>query len=214
MEPIFVFGAGGHAKVVLSIIEEQGLYEVALVVDDGPEMEGRTLCGRPVWIGRESLIDSAPAGRVTNGIIAVGDNASRIELALWASRVGLQPVSAVHPSAIIADGCTIGPGSVLMAGTVINVDTAIGDHAIINTCASVDHDCTVGNGVHIAPGCRLCGGVTVRDGALIGAGSVIVPGVTVGRDAVVGAGSAVIRDIPDGIVAAGNPCRPLGRLTR
>ncbi len=214
MEQIFVYGAGGHAKVVMSVIEAQGIYGVAVVADDSPDMEDRVLLGHDVAIGREGFLEKARAEGVTGGIITVGDNRSRLLLALWASRMGLKLVTAIHPSAIVGPGCSIGPGSVLMAGTVINIDTTIGSSAIINTSASVDHDCIIGNGVHVAPGCRVCGGVIVKEGALIGAGSVLVPGVTVGRDAVVGAGSVVIGDIPDGTVAAGNPCRPLGEGSR
>jgi sugar O-acyltransferase (sialic acid O-acetyltransferase NeuD family) len=211
LEQIFVYGAGGHAKVVISIIEAQGIYGVAVVADDSADMEGGVLLGRNVVIGREGFLEKTRAAGVTRGIVAVGDNRSRLLLALWASRMGLKLVTAIHPSAIVGPGCNIGAGSVLMAGTVINIDTTVGGSAIINTSASVDHDCIIGDGVHVAPGCRLCGGVTVKEGALIGAGSVLVPGVTVGRDAVVGAGSVVIRDIPDETVAAGNPCRSFGK---
>lgn len=209
MERIFVYGAGGHAKVVISVLEDQGLYKVAVVADDNPEMEGKTVLGCPVTTGRENLLQVVREERISKGIIAVGDNRNRLGLALWASREGLQTITAIHPSSVVGPGCIIGSGSVLMAGTVINVDTSIGSCAIINTSASVDHDCTIGDAVHVAPGCRLCGGVSVGDGAMIGAGSVLVPGVTVGLDAIVGAGSVVVRDIPRGATAAGNPCRPL-----
>lgn len=214
MEQIFVYGAGGHAKVVMSIVEEQGIYGVAVVADDSPDMAGGVLLGHTVVIGREGFLEKTRSAGVAGGIIAVGDNRSRLLLASWASRMGLKLITAVHPSAVVGPGCVIGAGSVLMAGTVINIDTAVGSSVIVNTSASVDHDCILDDGVHVAPGCRLCGGVTVKEGALIGAGSVLVPGVTVGRDAVVGAGSVVIGDIPDGTVAAGNPCRPLGDSVR
>jgi acetyltransferase-like isoleucine patch superfamily enzyme len=80
-------------------------------------------------------------------------------------------------------------------------------HCIVNTVASVDHDCVLGDFVHVAPGARLCGGVTVAAGAFIGAGAVVVPGRRIGADAIIAAGAVVLTDVPDGSVAAGNPAR-------
>ena len=51
--------------------------------------------------------------------------------------------------------------------------------------------------------------VTIEDDVFIGANSIVLKGVTIGRGSVVGAGSVVSRDVPAGVVAAGNPCRVL-----
>jgi acetyltransferase-like isoleucine patch superfamily enzyme len=80
---------------------------------------------------------------------------------------------------------------------------------IVNTCSCIDHDCVVGDFVHVAPGARICGGVEVGAGSLVGAGCVIVPGIKVGAGCVLGAGAVVLDDIPAGTRVAGNPARPL-----
>ncbi|MEW6530653.1 MAG: acetyltransferase [Thermodesulfobacteriota bacterium] len=209
MERIFLFGAGGHAKVVISVIEEEGLYEPALLADDDPRLNSRRVHGYPVVSGREELLRAARSQGITKGIVAIGDNRHRPLVARWLREQGFQLVRAVHPTAYVARRVAIGDGSVIMAGVVINPDTSIGACAIINTSATVDHDCTVADGVHIAPGCRICGGVTIGQGAFIGAGATVVPGRAIGRNAVVGAGSVVIKDIGDDVRAAGNPCRLL-----
>lgn len=208
-ERIFVFGASGHAKVVIDVIERQGLYDIAFLVDDDPALKGTVLFGYPVLGGKEEL--TAQAGPVRRGIVAIGGNRARGAVAAWLADHGLGLVTAVHPSAQLGRGTTVGAGTVVMAGAVINSDSRIGRNVIVNTRASVDHDCVVGDGVHLAPGSTLCGTVSVGEGSFICAGSTVIPNLTLGKGVTVGAGSAVLRDLPDGVTVAGVPARELSR---
>jgi acetyltransferase-like isoleucine patch superfamily enzyme len=76
----------------------------------------------------------------------------------------------------------------------------------------VNHDGGVGvlRGRH--PGLNVYDTITVGDRVFIGTRSIILPGVSIGSDVVIGAGSVVTRDVPDGTVAAGTPCRPIRPL--
>ena len=204
-EQIFVFGASGHAKVVLDIIERQGLFQVAFLVDDDPGLKGSELYGYRVIGGKAELLEAT----AKRGIVAIGSNRARVAVGAWLTEHGFELVSAIHPSAQIARGVSIGSGSVVMAGAVINSDSTIGYDVIINTRASVDHDCTVGDGVHIAPGSTLCGTVRVGAGTFVCAGSTVIPNLTIGSNAVVGAGATVIRDVADGSTVVGSPAKPL-----
>lgn len=205
---VFVFGASGHARVVIDILERMKGVKVAFVVDDAGSARGRKLCGYPVIGGREALL--ANRRRVKAGIVAIGDNGARARVAEWLAREGFRAASAVHPAAVIARGVEIGDGTAVMAGAVINPGARIGRHAIINTGATIDHDCAIGDGAHIAPGCSLCGEVSVGAGTLLGAGTCVIPCVRIGAGVVVGAGSTVLADIADGARMAGSPCRPVG----
>ncbi len=204
-EKIFVFGASGHAKVVIDIIERQGLYDIAFLVDDDPVLKEKIICGYQVFGDKDDLLEERK--KVTGGIVAIGSNRARSKVAFWLMENGFDLVTAVHPSAQIARGAEIGAGTVIMAGVVVNSDSLIGRNVIINTKASIDHDCMVGNGVHIAPGATLCGAVAVGDGSFICAGATIIPNVTVGKNVVVGAGSTVIHNVPDGVTVVGSPAR-------
>ena len=77
----------------------------------------------------------------------------------------------------------------------------------MNTGASIDHECILGDYVHVSPHATLCGDVQVGEGSWIGAGAVVIPGVRIGKWCVIGAGSVVLHDVPDGVVAVGNPCK-------
>lgn len=200
---IFVYGASGHAKVVIDIIEKQGCYEIAFLVDDDAALEGSTVYGYHVIGGRQQLINS----NIRLGIVAVGNNKARSAVSSWLADNGFKMITAIHPSASIARGVVIGSNTVIMAGAVINSDCYIGFDVIVNTRASIDHDCSIGNGVHIAPGATLCGTVLIGDGSFICAGATIIPNLNIGAGVTVGAGTTVISDIYDNVTAVGSPAR-------
>ncbi|MBI4965605.1 MAG: acetyltransferase [Desulfomonile tiedjei] len=207
MDQIFVFGAGGHAKVVLDVMERQGLYKPAFIVDDDAGLKGRTFFGYRVLGGREDLRAAAKSELVAKCFVAIGDNFQRLSVAQWLEDHGYELISAVHPSVQLARGVSIGANSVVMAGCVINSDARIANSVIVNTGATVDHDCSIRDGVHIAPGCHLCGNVAIGPATFLGAGTVVSPGVTIGGNTIVGTGSVVIEDLPGHVVAVGHPAR-------
>ena len=198
-DKIFVFGASGHAKVVIDIIEKQGLYEIAFLADDDARLRNSSVYGYHVIGGKPDLLASG----VLKGIVAIGSNSARTAVAAWLTDNGFELVRAIHPSAQIGRGVTVGSNSVVMAGAVINSDSTIGNSVIVNTRASIDHDCVIGDGVHIAPGTTLCGTVSVGAGTFVCAGATIIPNLAIGRNVVVGAGATVIRNVPDEITVVG-----------
>ena len=203
---IVVFGAGGHAKVVVDVLAQMKRYEVVALLDDSVELHGTRRWGFPVWGGREQFPVLRKRG-VTGLIVGVGDNRLRQSVYEEAAKAGVKLITAVHPSAQIGSRVNIGAGSLLVAGTVINVDAIIGENVIINTGVTVDHDCRIGAHAHLSPGVHLAGGVTVGELTHIGIGAVVLPNAQVGRACIVGAGAIVRESIPDGAVVAGNPTR-------
>lgn len=202
-EKIFVFGASGHSKVVIDIIEQQHCFDIALLADDDETIKDSCTCGYRIIGGKEELLASS----IRYGLVAIGNNKARLEVASWLSDHGFELISAVHPVAQLARSVIIGAGTVVMAGAVVNSDSRIGNNVIINTRASIDHDCVIGDGVHIAPGAILCGSVSVGKGTFICAGATIIPNITIGTNAVIGAGSVVIKNVSDNVRVVGNPAR-------
>lgn len=191
---INLFGASGHAKVIMDIIEAQG-DRVGCLYDDAPHCD--IIRGSKVYKAESKIIEGPL-------IISIGSNKVRH---LISERYKLKYATAIHPGATVSQSAVIGDGSVVMQGAIIQPDAHIGRHCIINTGASVDHECQIEDYVHISPHATLCGNVHVAEGSWIGAGTTIIPGVKIGRWCIIGAGSVVIHDIPDDVVAYGNPCK-------
>lgn len=139
--------------------------------------------------------------------IGPGKGAARLQVHDRLRSRGLQPMVAIHRTAFVASNAFIGEGSQVYALAAVCADAQIGKACIINTAASVDHECILAEGVSIGPGARLAGLVTVERNADIYTGAVILPRLRIGEAAVVGAGAVVLKDVPPGAVVAGNPAR-------
>jgi len=199
---LYLIGAGGHAKVVLSTVLAAGL-SVDGLFDDDPQKQGMKILGIPI-VG---TISDAKRSSPACGILAIGDNRTRHRLAH--ELLGWEWLTVIHPRAYVHPSAKLGSGTVVFAGAVIHPDAQIGAHVIINTGATVDHDCWIGDFVHLAPGVHLAGNVTVEEGAFVGIGAVAVPKIEVGAWAIVGAGAVVVEDIPPQVTAIGVPAKPV-----
>lgn len=200
--PLWVLGAGGHAKVVTATAREAGR-EVLALVDPRPERTGARVLGVPV-VGEDEPV---PAGAEL--VVAVGDNRVRARLAQRHATMAFATL--VHPRAYLAEETQVGDGTVVFAHAVLQPGARVGRHAIVNTAAVVEHDCELADLVQVASGATLAGGVSAGEGAFVGAGATVLPGVRLGAWCVVGAGAVVVRDVPEGATVVGVPARPLGR---
>ncbi len=197
-----VYGAGGHAKVVLDILRANG-ESILGVMDD--RLESTEWNGFKVLGNLKSLGEEENPYKESLFIIAIGHNETRKKIAEFLGDRGVLFGTVIHPSAIVGSNCSIGAGTVIMPNAVINAGTTIGRHVIINTSSSVDHDSQIHDFAHISPGAHLAGGVSVGTGAHVGIGANVIPGIKIGNETVVGAGAAVIDDLPDRITAVGVP---------
>ncbi len=198
---VSVIGAGGHAKVVISALQESG-YTVEGVFDDDPRKKGTEVLGVRVEGPLSQLLDK----KGTKCIIAIGDNGIRKDLASRFDKT--EWVTVVHPNAYVHSSVELGPGTVVFAGAVIQPDTRVGAHVIVSTGATVDHDCAIDDFAHVAPGGNLAGEVHVGKGAFLGVGAKAVPGVRIGEWSTIGAGSVVVNDVSDNVTAVGIPAKP------
>lgn len=192
---MYLYGASGHAKVIMDILRASGK-EIKALVDDNPDIN--ELCGIEVVHNHEGL---------SPFIVSIGDNKTRKVVAEKLETQGADFETAIHPSSVVSPSATIDSGTVVMPGALVNAESTIGKHCIINTGASIDHECNIDDYVHISPHSTLCGNVSVGEGTWIGAGSTIIQGIKIGKWCIIAAGSVVSKNIPDGYLAAGNRCK-------
>jgi UDP-perosamine 4-acetyltransferase len=203
LKQLIILGAGGHAKVAIELFREANEFDIMGCLD---QTQSGFVGGVPI-LGDDSLLPSLRKKGVTHAFVAVGDNTIRASLGKKLCDEGFTLANALAGSARISPSARIGTGVALMHGVVINAESVIADFAIINTNATVDHDCHIGLAAHIAPGAVLTGNVKVGSMALIGAGSCILPNVSIGDRALVGAGAVVTKAISADSVSWGVPAR-------
>jgi len=204
---VVIYGASGHGKVVKDVIKREGKYDLLGFIDDNSDLKADDNACAPI-IGNFRSLEQGYV-ETDKIILAIGKNRGREKLynKITELRTNFDYITAIHPSAEIAESVDIGSGTVIMANATVNSDTKIGSHAIVNTGATIDHDCIVGNFAHISPGVNLAGNVEVGELSHLGIGTSVVQGVKIGRDSVIGAGAAVVDNVPDGVVAVGVPAQ-------
>jgi len=194
---IYLYGASGHAKVVIEIAEQNG-HTIGGLIDANPAITA--LLGYTV---SAQLPKDDYASNVF--LISIGNNRIRKQIAQEMASVHFEMLA--HRQAAISQRATIDEGTVIMAGVSVNSEVSIGRHCIINTNASIDHDCSIADFVHISPNAALAGNVTIGEGTHIGIGACVIQGIKIGKWCTIGAGAVIIRDVPDGATVVGNPGR-------
>lgn len=191
---MILFGASGHAKVILDIFKQNGVV-VSCIYDDDPKVT--EIFSVPV------RINSLKSDEKEDAVISIGNN--KIRKSISEKLPHLNYLTSIHPSAVISEFSEIGKGTVIMANVTVNPDVKIGDHCILNTGCVIEHDCSLGDFVHISPNAALAGNVFVGEGTQIGIGAAVIQGIKIGKWVTVGAGAVIIKDIPDYAVVVGNP---------
>ncbi|GIQ69987.1 carbonic anhydrase [Xylanibacillus composti] len=171
-----------------------------------PHSETETVLDAPVLGQDQQILHHSPNEvMLVNAIGYVGRSRKRINIYHFFKERGYRFHTVIHPSAIISSYTQLGEGVQIMAGAILQAGTSVGCNAVVNTKASVDHDCWVGAHTHIAPGSTLCGHVRLGEESFVGAGAVLLPHKEVGNRCTIGAGSVVVKDVPDDTVVMGVP---------
>jgi sugar O-acyltransferase (sialic acid O-acetyltransferase NeuD family) len=208
MDEVYLYGAGGISKIIHEILLSMGKQVKGVFDDDPPNAKLRDLPVRPGigLAGRDKF--PRPDAPV---VISVGNNSRRAEIAKQLNALNTQYGTAIHTSVLVSPAAEVGPGTIILHGSIVQSGTRLGAHVLINTAASIDHDCILGDYSHVSPHGTLCGHVEVGEGSHIGAGAIIIQCVRIGKWCTVGAGAVVLHDVPDYTTVVGNPARVLKR---
>ena len=204
-----VVGAGGHGKVVISLLKKLP-HRLLGYVD--PMERGIVLGIQRLGDDGElpSLLEHYPGCHAVIGVGRV-EAASRLGYRLLArlETMGFALPPVVSPKAVVNEEVVLGAGTVVCDGAIVNSGTTIGRGCILNSHCTVEHDCCLGEDVHVAPGAVLSGGVSIGDHCMVGVGAIIIQGVRVTADCMIGAGAVVVRNLEESGVYVGNPARKL-----
>ncbi len=202
---IFIFGASGHGLVTMEAAVAQGHVVVGWI--DSFKPAGSKVAGLAILGTPDQLPELMTKHQASVGILAISDNWIRSEVAakIRGAMPGFEFVNVVHPRAWVSPSTHLGSGVLVLAGAVINAACTVGDHCIVNTKASLDHDSEMKPYSSILPGVTTGGGVKIGAWSCVGAGSTLAHRVNIGDHTLVGAGSTVLGDIPARVLAFGTP---------
>ena len=199
----YIYGAGGlgieTADILLELIDSDLIskHHVEFIVDSPAATETN---GIPV-----THLDKAISG--SNVTIAVGEPALRKKLADKAHERGLVLSSIVSPHAYVSRSAFIGQGAVIAPLASVQSMATVGPNVSINTQAIIGHHVTIGRGAVVSSQVNLGGASAVGVGSYVGMGSLVLEKIKIGNWSIVGMGSVVYKDVPDEVIALGNPAR-------
>lgn len=197
MKKVIIIGAGGHGKVAADIIRLSGDKVVGFLDDKPPEN----------LVGFDIIGNTDDIGKWSDCLYFAAIGSAEIRKKFMKNNVSWY--TAIHPTAVIASDVKIGDGTLFAANSVVNPGSEIGRGCIVNTAATVDHDCILEDFVHISPGAHLSGSVRVGTETWIGVGACVINNVEICGGCTVGAGAVVIRNIVEAGTYAGVPAEKI-----
>ena len=198
---IAIFGTGGHAKSIYDIVKRKKIY----FFDNSKkkfEISNKTF--EVIGDYKKMLVYKKKISKV---IIAIGNNKIRESYYKYFKKNKFKFSAIVHPRSYFGIGVEIGEGTVLMPGSIVNTDTFIGNNCIINSNASIDHDCVIKDHTHICPGVTIAGNVEIGKNCWIGLGSKIIENCKIGDNVFVAAGTLITKNIKSNSFLKGVPGR-------
>jgi sugar O-acyltransferase (sialic acid O-acetyltransferase NeuD family) len=208
MQPLVIYGAGGHAREMADLVSdvnaERPQWNLLGFLADEASSASHELNGLPVLGGREWL-EQRPAD--VQVVVGVGSPQWRRSIAEALRPCGVRFPVLRHPTAVVSRHVEIGDGTQIAAGCIVTVNVTIGAFVVLNRACNVSHDCGLGDFVTIAPGVQLAGNVTIETGCDVGIGASVIQGVSIGEWAVIGAGAAVTDTLPANCTAVGVPAK-------
>jgi UDP-perosamine 4-acetyltransferase len=207
MEKVLLVGAGGHCKVILSIIDKTKYIPFG-ISDEDPNLFNKEIDGYKILYNE--LQWQKVREFCSNAIVSFGSvNIPFQRRKVWEKlkKICFKFPIVIAKNTIIDKNVKIGDGTVIMPGVIINTGTVIGENCIINTGTVIDHDCEIGDHTHIAPGVTCSGGVSVGEMTHIGTGASVIQGISIGAYSLVAAGSVLVKDVEENSKVKGVPAR-------
>lgn len=205
-----IFGAGPLGRSAKDIFEVNGNVVYGFL-DEDKKLHNSTIDELTVFGATDDDGFLKLIGKKCEAFLAVDDvrlKKGLVRMLLEVRKV--QPVNAIHSSAIFSPRFSLGHGNLIEANVVMGPQSSLGNYTIIQSGAHAGADCVIGDYAHIGPGAVIGSGVIIEDEVFFGAGAIVVAGLKIGKGARIGAGSVVINDIKAGTTVFGNPAKPVG----
>ena len=205
MKRLAIYGCGGAGRETKEIAEIMNIWDEIVFIDDAFSNDIFKNVRRMNY--REFLSEYSPND--TEISISLGEPAIKKKLYYIIKEDGYRLANIIHPTAVISPSSRMGSGVILKPNSLVSADSIIGENVSVEENGIIGHDSVVGDHCQISANVVVAGGCTIGEATYIGLGVPIKQGTIIGSNSVIGMGSVVIRDIPDNVIAIGNPARPM-----
>ena len=190
---IVIVGAGGHAKSVIDIIEDQGEWKIIGLIGRENEKHKQISGYRVIGTDEELAKIREECKYAFIGIGQIKICEPRIKMAEKLRTYGFKFPVIKARSSYVSSRAKIEEGALIGHGAIINNGAFIGKHVIINSGAIVEHDSRISEYSHISTGTIINGDARVGKMTFIGSNSMVREGVTIPACSIIRAGSVVMK---------------------
>ena len=200
---VIILGGGGHASVLIEILR---LIDSDIIGLADPLLEKGSKVKDISVIGSDDAVLHYPNSEVVlvNAVGPLPKKTNREALSTKFINLGYQFLTLIHPRAYVAPSAKIEDGAQIMAGALVQSQSRIGRLSVVNSGVIIEHDCSIGDHAHIAPGAILCGGVQTAEGVFIGSGAVVLENIRLGANSILAAGVTLRKDLMENEVFYGH----------
>lgn len=193
---LILIGGGGHCKACIDVIEQEGAYTIAGILDKA-ELVGTQVLNCPIIGTDEEIIKLAKNHYFLITMGQIKSPATRLAIYGKLKKAGAKIATIISPRAYLSVHARIGEGSIIMHGATVNAGATIGNNCIINSHALIEHDAVIHDHCHIATGAIINGGVDVKEQTFIGSRVMTKEYITIGAKSFVAGGMNIYRDLPE-----------------
>lgn len=202
---VYIVGAGTYGEVMLELAQILG-FNVKGFFDEDESKINKNVMGKTV-IGKFSDLDSTKI-KGNKFIVAIGNNAARLNLMSKINKFGGQTPTLIHPTAVISPSAEIGYGVYIHANAYIWSNAKIGNYCIVSPNVVIAHHTSIGEACLISTLSGVGASIKVENLVFIGMGSTIVTGVTkIGSNTIIGAGAVLLNDAESNSIYVGIPAK-------
>ena len=193
---ILLIGGGGHCCSVIDVLEQEGKFEIAGIIEHEDALES-SLLNYPVLGTDEDLPQLRE--QYEYGLVTVGQiksSALRVKLYDHLKELNFILPVIISSRAYVSPHARLGSGTIVMHDALVNAGAKVGINCILNSKTLIEHDVNIGDHCHVSTGSLVNGGTQVGQGTFIGSGTVLRESIQVGQGTFIAAGTKVMKDLP------------------
>ena len=205
-----IYGTGGFGKEVFDVACRENAnikkWETIFFIDDFKEND------TSFYLSKVYTLPNVIANQNIKNfevVIAIGEPIVRIKIKDKLKQYNIKLGKVIDPSALVSPTATLCDGVIVTSDCIIACSAYVGENVAINVKSIVGHDIILSNDVVVSSMVNIGGACKIGAGTYLGMGCLIKEGLEIGEEVIIGMGSAVHHNIPNRMIALGNPARPM-----